>query len=855
MNSTILLIAGNYDIIDQIQSTLGDFPSVLQIAFNHRDAFSMLGSQIFDCIIVDGAMLDRYSHQATFIELKKLYSDIPTVVIADVDDVNQSIEDDVLFLQNLNEYQLHKVLYETLSKGSQALRLSSSSASKTLQHQNEIQVLFDLSRSLAELLDLETVLHRVVASVQQLTQADESMILLPDGNGDLILRASIGEGHASDVLVLEAEEAMVEQVFSSGRPLKRTTRIDSDKLDRIDKSLLFVPIMLQGSAIGVLGVKNQQTPKLFDANEEDLLVNLASFAAVAINNARIHDASINRTRELEILVEASIVLNSTLPFDLTLMNICQHLTEALHVNRTEIFEWDKSENQLRVLARYQHSIWPRKQTPVIHIWNWDGIHHKWLSDDYILIDKFSDSVLVENIHRLGASSCLMIPIRLNGQVLGGIVAYFIDSMDLDNGYLYSFIENVVPDASALLKRIGDGDISSYENDCFFLLDRVNTTLGASWTQLVRVEQGTYLMLYAESGVGVWLDNLYPYIDLSRNDDLQKVLVQEPYVKLRSSKDTIPSGALALLQHTFANAMLALPLVMRGKVTGVVVFGDTIHSREFNIRDISIGRAIIGQASIALENAKLIHDLEKSLEELRNTQRRLVQNARLTAMGELSAIVAHQINNPLTSIIIDAELLLMNAKKESLDNESLKSIIRAGKRAAGVARRLLSFARPHHLQANMEAINLNETLDDVIQLVQTYIERTGVKLIVHWLEGFSPYVDAKRGQLEDVWLNLLLNANDALATVKSPQIDVWIDNDLPDLVSIVVQDNGTGIPEGIQDHVFEPFFTTKLEGQGTGLGLYICQQIVHECHGSIRIETSPHQGAKFLVQLPTVALPL
>jgi len=101
--------------------------------------------------------------------------------------------------------------------------------------------------------------------------------------------------------------------------------------------------------------------------------------------------------------------------------------------------------------------------------------------------------------------------------------------------------------------------------------------------------------------------------------------------------------------------------------------------------------------------------------------------------------------------------------------------------------------------------------------------------------------------------LILNANDALAGIESPQIDVWIHDTPSGYVTVVIQDNGLGIPESLEERIFEPFFTTKLADEGTGLGLYICHQIVQECKGVIRVETSLEHGVRFFVQLPIVEL--
>ena len=308
--------------------------------------------------------------------------------------------------------------------------------------------------------------------------------------------------------------------------------------------------------------------------------------------------------------------------------------------------------------------------------------------------------------------------------------------------------------------------------------------------------------------------------------------------------------MQLLKHTNARSILALPLIQRDEVQGLVVFADTVRQRDFHKHDLDIGRTIIAQASTALENANLVHDLERSLQELQDTQERLVQTARLSAMGELAAVVAHQINNPLTTIIVDSELMLADEEEDTLNHKALSAIVRAGKRAASVARRLLSISRPDDPDAPLEPIDLRETITGVVSLVKTHIERDGVRVSLKLPEKELPTVMAVPGQLDDVWLNLLLNAHDALSETEDARIgvDVTISED-DSQVEVIVWDNGPGIPDRVRDEIFEPFFTTKSTDEGTGLGLYICRQAVNRAGGQISVESTPGKGTRFHVNLP------
>jgi two-component system NtrC family sensor kinase len=108
----------------------------------------------------------------------------------------------------------------------------------------------------------------------------------------------------------------------------------------------------------------------------------------------------------------------------------------------------------------------------------------------------------------------------------------------------------------------------------------------------------------------------------------------------------------------------------------------------------------------------------------------------------------------------------------------------------------------------------------------------------------------QGQLEDVWMNLLLNARDAASQTALPEIGIISTCDRnQEQITVTIWDNGTGVPEDMQSRIFEPFFTTKPAGEGTGLGLHICRQIVEKCGGTIYLQSAHHEGTRFIIYLP------
>lgn len=245
------------------------------------------------------------------------------------------------------------------------------------------------------------------------------------------------------------------------------------------------------------------------------------------------------------------------------------------------------------------------------------------------------------------------------------------------------------------------------------------------------------------------------------------------------------------------------------------------------------------------NVEAMQFFVRDVTELRTTQAQLIRSARLSAVGELAAGVAHQINNPLTTVIADAQLLVKSLPPDHPGYASAAAIFQAGWRAQRVVQRLLNFSRPDELA--FTPTDINESIMEAIDLIGAYFERDGIRVQVK-LAKTLPLISANGHQLEEVWINLLMNARDALKDIESAVITVT--SELCDgYVEVKVSDNGHGIPTSSRAQIFTPFFTTKEQGRGNGLGLSVCQTIVRNHRGEISFESHEGQGTTFLVRLP------
>jgi signal transduction histidine kinase/DNA-binding response OmpR family regulator len=253
--------------------------------------------------------------------------------------------------------------------------------------------------------------------------------------------------------------------------------------------------------------------------------------------------------------------------------------------------------------------------------------------------------------------------------------------------------------------------------------------------------------------------------------------------------------------------------------------------------------------LALANARSM----TALVQLKSTQAQLLQAEKLSAIGQLVAGVAHELNNPLTSVIGYAQLLEedMRDRGEVRDVgglcRDLRRIAEESERAARIVRNLLAFARRQ--TAARAPQDVAELFSRVISLRAYELRLNGVELEADFQPGL-PAVVADSGQMQQALLNLLLNAEQAMRGRPVRRLRVGARfNPLPSVVELFIADTGHGIDAGNLTRIFDPFFTTRDVGEGTGLGLSICYGIVRDHGGQIDVESTVDVGTTFTVTLP------
>jgi len=282
---------------------------------------------------------------------------------------------------------------------------------------------------------------------------------------------------------------------------------------------------------------------------------------------------------------------------------------------------------------------------------------------------------------------------------------------------------------------------------------------------------------------------------------------------------------------------------KGEPIGVIRLANK-ELGNFAEEDIRLLAVLANNVSVAIENLRLYENLKSQMEELKNTQEQLVQAAKLAAIGELASNVAHEINNPLTSILGYAELIKEETELSTIMKD-VEIIEKESLRAREIVRQLLEFSRKRSLSINFTDINF--AIKEVIGLVSLQIKDTNIKVVENY--GSLPSVACDINQMKQVFLNIINNAVFAMSEAENAVLGITTYSK-DDNVYIEISDTGKGIPKEVMPRLFEPFFTTKKE-KGTGLGLSISYKIVQSHSGKIDVESEEGIGTKFTITLPVV----
>ncbi|MBI3159882.1 MAG: GAF domain-containing protein [Chloroflexi bacterium] len=332
-------------------------------------------------------------------------------------------------------------------------------------------------------------------------------------------------------------------------------------------------------------------------------------------------------------------------------------------------------------------------------------------------------------------------------------------------------------------------------------------------------------------------------------------------------DTQQSGDYFPVAGWEGGSALCVPLLWRERAVGALL-AERTDTYAYDAGDLTLLETAARLTTLRLHGEQPGEETQTALRSLRDAnqrlqdelaerkqaqvlaEERLIRSAKLAAVGEMAAGVAHELNNPLTTVAGFAELILEQTAPEAPWRGDLELVLNEARRARAVVRRLLDFSRPSEI-LRVRA-DLNEELSNVVSLVHHMASTSGVALRVSLWDDLPP-VRIDRNQMQQVFLNLLHNAIQAMPQGGDLTLRTQVQTyNRKKYATASVKDTGVGIQAGHLDKIFEPFFTTKAAGSGTGLGLSVSYGIVADHGGFIDVESEEGKGAVFTVWLPVDA---
>ncbi len=368
-----------------------------------------------------------------------------------------------------------------------------------------------------------------------------------------------------------------------------------------------------------------------------------------------------------------------------------------------------------------------------------------------------------------------------------------------------------------------------------ILERMEKVLGADEASVMLLNEQNKLAIAAGRGLS---DEVSPEVQLEMGERIAGVVAQEKQAKLLINGLDKYSEFQGLTTNTRIKSSIVCPLLCQGELLGILNLNRTKNQTNFNFHDLQSATVFASQAALAIQNAKLYHNLK-------STQAELVQSEKLAGIGRLIAGVAHELNNPLTSVIGFSQLALGSHDIQEI-HQHLPIIHSQALRCNAIVRDLLLFAR--RKKPSYQCVDPCCLIEETVRGLGIELEKGKINVRKDFpASPVSFYADPKL--LQQVFTNILVNACQVLERISHERMIEIKVRAAGDRLQLSFKDNGLGIPKEILPKIFDPFYTTKEIGKGTGLGLSLSYGIVKDHGGVISVESVLGKETVFFIDLP------
>lgn len=718
-----------------------------------------------------------------------------------------------------------RVLTTVVGQG--ALAVENTRLQSQAQMADEIAVLYELGQALNSDLDLQATVTAVLSTARNLASAGAAEVRLTADDG-ATLESVFTLGEPPDSTPGDRYRLSVlypQSVLKRKQPLLvpdvGTSSLGDDFSRREPSSWLAaylgVPLIAAGRVIAVLSLGADRVGA-FTADDLRLLEIVASQAATALRNARLHQETIRSLREAEAVAAVSRSVASSLDHQTVLQAVTAALADSLPLARFS-FSYLVGPSGTPSLAASSPPDASEVEESDAGIWQWcaDGCLVR--GEPVVVDDTLS---LGFPSHGLGsAHSVVAVPMVAAGKTVGVLGVDSILPNAFTNGDL------------RLVRTMADQAATAVESATLY------HDLEGAYQEL---RESTQTLSAVFDGI---TDGIYI---VDRDDTI--VAINDPEARFLGERpEGLIGGSYAEHYHTSEGKCEHCAVheaLDRGEhVSCIVSYADRRQQpvwREIDAYPIRDEEGL----------ARRVVVFARDVTERRRLEATLAESSRMASVGQLASSIAHEVNNPLTVIIGNAEVMLLDADPDDPNTDTIRMIHRAANRAARTIQNLLDLSSQP--DDDVAEFGVQDTIEEALELLAHPLRKAGISLVTDFAEDI-PRLNGSASLLKTVWMSIVMNARDAIVEANGAErvIEVRVgQSESGDEVCVSISDTGVGIKPSQRERLFQPFYTTKRAGEALGLGLYNAHAVVREHGGRIEVDSTPGEGSIFLVYLPVDA---
>jgi|GEM_PF-328679 len=686
----------------------------------------------------------------------------------------------------------------------------------------EAKVLQEVMMAAASTLDFNRVLSGTIEALHRTLGIEKLGFFLPAEDGTTIVchPATIGFTIEDGNLHIPVKGSALGWVVHNGKPLLIPNVKEASHyydLEKDTQSEMCVPVILNKKVVAVL---NAESPRLNAFDQEDLRLfsAIAAELAVALENAQLFQKEHRLASQQQALLDVFTDLSSEFELEILFQRIIERAIEvipnadagSLIVPKDDMFVYAGAVGY--DMNKLQNIILSRK-------------------------DFLETQPRFQKVQRLSAKELM----DLTKQSYPQIFEQLIEAGRLSE-IKYTLRATLYTGESVLgsisIDSLSKSDAFSEEDEQTLLLFASQAAIAIQNARLfeeIRTAEANYRDLFDNAN-----DFIFTVDSNFRISSANKVVLKSTGY---SPDEVIGMNVIEFVPPEHRPKLFNLLKRRLASIKSPTTFELPVHGKDTRetILEVTIRVQRSGNRPVS------IHCIARDITQRRKLEQQLQQTEKLSTIGKLVAGVAHELNNPLTSIIGFASLLQESGLPPG-PQDDLKIIFRQAQRARVIVRDLLTFARKIDLET--EPIDINEVIQGSLSLMRSHLQSHNIQ-VTSSLDFGLPQTVADPHQLEQVFVNLIINAVQVLATIPEPRQVIIESRQLENTILLKLMDNGPGIEDKHINRIFDPFFSTKQVGEGTGLGLSICFGIISEHNGRIWVENSPDGGAVFYVELPII----